>query len=322
MEVIGVQDTIHHGAEVIRTEAAALSLLAGQLGTEFAAAVELLVGARGRIILVGMGKSGHIARKIAATLSATGSAAYYLHPGEASHGDLGVMRSGDVVMVLSNSGETPEVVAVLMHAQRLAVPVIAMTAGAASMLARNASITLALPACGEACPEGVAPTTSTTMMLALGDALAVAAMRRRGVSRNDLAHWHPGGRIGWGMQTVAALVRRNVPLPLVRPEASARDVVLEMTSCGKGVAGVVDAAGDLVGVITDGDLRRAFDRMLIAVAGEIMTGNPVTIAKDASVDDAIARMQENKVTVLFVMEKAGSRRPWGLLHIHDLQLGA
>lgn len=321
MEVVSVQNIVEHGAEVIRTEAAALAMLARQLDAEFAAAVDLLIGARGRIILAGMGKSGHIARKIAATLSATGSAAYYLHPGEASHGDLGVMRSGDVAMVLSNSGETPEVVAVLTHARRLAVPVIAITAGTESMLARDASITLVLPSCGEACPEGIAPTTSTTMMLALGDALAVAAMRRRGISRDDLAHWHPGGRIGWGMQTIAALVRRSEPLPLVRPETSARDVVLEMTSCGKGIAGVVDASGDLMGVITDGDLRRAFDRMLIAVAGEIMTRNPVTIAKDASVDDALARMQENKVTVLFVMEKAGSRRPWGLLHIHDLQLG-
>lgn len=322
MEVSSVETTIHHGADVIRTEATALVMLADHLGTEFAAAVELLVGARGRIIMAGMGKSGHIARKIAATLSATGSAAYYLHPGEASHGDLGMMRSGDVLLVLSNSGETPEVMAVLTHAERLAVPVIAMTAGADSMLARSASITLVLPDCGEACPEGVAPTTSTTMMLALGDALAVAAMRKRGTSRNELAHWHPGGRIGWGLQTLGALVRRTEPLPLVRPEASARDVVLEMTSYGKGVAGVVDETGDLVGVITDGDLRRAFDRMLLAVAGELMSRDPVTITKDATVDEALARMQENKITVLFVMEKAGSRRPWGLLHIHDLRLGA
>ncbi|OAN66262.1 KpsF/GutQ family sugar-phosphate isomerase [Sphingomonas sp. TDK1] len=322
MTVVSVRNTIDHGAEVIRAEAAALTMLAGVLDTDFSAAVDLLVGARGRIILAGMGKSGHIARKIAATLSATGCAAYYLHPGEASHGDLGMMRSGDVLLILSNSGETPEVVAVLTHAQRLAIPVIAMTAGAKSMLARNASITLVLPDCGEACPEGVAPTTSTTMMLALGDALAVAAMRKRGTSRTDLAHWHPGGRIGWGLQTLEALVRRTEPLPLVRAETCARDVVLEMTSCGKGVAGVVDMHGDLIGVITDGDLRRAFDHMLLAVAGELMTRDPVTITKDATVDEAVARMQENKITVLFVMERSGSRRPWGLLHIHDLRLGA
>lgn len=322
MTVVSVQNIIEHGASVIRAEAAALAGLADRLDSRFAAAVDLLVGTRGRIILAGMGKSGHIARKIAATLSATGSAAYYLHPGEASHGDLGVMRSGDLLLVLSNSGETPEVVAVLMHAQRLSVPVVGITAGADSMLAHNATITLALPEFGEACPEGVAPTTSTTMMLALGDALAVAAMRKRGVSRDEIARWHPGGRIGWGLQTVEALVRRNEPLPLVRPETCARDVVLEMTSCGKGVAGVVDGDGQLVGVITDGDLRRAFDRMLIAVAGEIMTRDPVTITRESSIDDAIARMQENKITVLFVMESRQSRRPWGLLHIHDLRLGA
>lgn len=322
MRVLSVESIIEAGAAVIRQEAEALVLLADELDLQFAKAVDLLVRAPGRVVLVGMGKSGHIARKIAATLSATGSAAYFLHPGEASHGDLGVLREGDLLLVLSNSGQTPEITAVLSHAERLNVPVIGITAGAESMLARRANITLLLPGCSEACPEGVAPTTSTTMMLALGDALAVSAMRKRGVSRTELARWHPGGRIGWGLQTIEAFIGRNEALPLVRPETSARDVVLEMTSCGKGIAGVVDADGDLVGVITDGDLRRAFDRMLIAVAGEIMSRDPITIAKGASIDDAIERMQENKITVLFVMETETSRRPWGLLHIHDLRLNA
>lgn len=320
MRALSVESMVESGASVIREEAEALTLLAETLDHRFAEAVELLVQTPGRIVLSGMGKSGHIARKIAATLSATGSAAYFLHPGEASHGDLGMLREDDLLLLLSNSGQTPEIAAVLSHAERLKVPAIAITAGAESMVARRSTVALLLPLCSEACPEGIAPTTSTTMMLALGDALAVSAMRKRGISRTQLAHWHPGGRIGWGMQTIKAFIGEGEPLPLVRADASARDVVLEMTSFGKGVAGVVDAEGDLIGVITDGDLRRAFDRMLIAVAGDIMSRDPITIAKHASVDDAIARMQQNKITVLFVMETETSRRPWGLLHIHDLRL--
>jgi arabinose-5-phosphate isomerase len=307
----------NYGTQVIRQEADALLLLAETLGTAFEDAVARIVAAKGRIILTGMGKSGHIARKIAATLSATGSPSYYLHPAEASHGDLGLMCADDVLVALSNSGETAELMPVVSHARSLALPMIAITARGESLLGRTAAVSLCLPEVPEACPEQIAPTTSSTMMLALGDALAVAAMRVRGVSRRDLASWHPGGRIGWQLMPVDSVLRRSDPLPLVTPDACMRDVIIEMTSCGKGVAGVVDDSGGLIGVITDGDLRRSFDKMLTATAGEIMTADPVRVPSSTPIADAITLMQDHKITVLFVMAE-DQRRPAGLVHVHDL----
>ena len=282
--------------------------------------MELLVRTSGRVIVAGIGKSGHIARKIAATLSATGTSAYFLHAGEAMHGDLGVLREGDALIVLSNSGTTPELRPLVDHALAIGVPIVAIVSVASSWLAQKADIALIMPKMAEACPERIAPTTSTTMMLALGDALAVAAMRLRGVSRNELVGWHPGGNIGRDAMPVGMLVRQGDPLPLVAPYAGIRDVVIEMSSIGKGVAGVVDDEGDLIGIITDGDLRRAFDRMLIATAGEIMTAKPLTVPGTVTVAEARQLMTDAKITVMFVMDAHRPTRPAAVLHIHDLAL--
>jgi len=308
------------GHAVIQQEAAALIQLAASLDEVFSEAVQLIVGTAGRVIVAGMGKSGHVCRKIAATLSATGSSAFFLHPAEASHGDLGVLKPGDTMLVLSNSGATPELRPLVGYARKLDVPVVAVASEPKSWLMREADIALVLPQVPEACPERIAPTTSSTMMLALGDALAVAAMRLRGVSRRQLVGWHPGGNIGRDTMPVGDLVRLGEPLPLVTAQAGMRDVVIEMTSVGKGAAGVVDDAGNLIGIITDGDLRRAFDRMLTATAGEIMTANPKTVSGSTTVGEAQRMMIESRITVMFVMDPRSPTRPAAVLHIHDLAL--
>ena len=311
-------DVVEEGLAVIRQEAAALEELADMINAGFADAVRLLVATPGRTIVAGIGKSGHIGRKVAATLSATGTSAYFLHAGEAMHGDLGMLRAGDTLIVLSNSGKTPELRPLVDHALAIGVPMVAIVSDPRSWLAEASDYVLLLPIVPEACPERIAPTTSSTMMLALGDALAVAAMRLRGVSRSELVGWHPGGNIGRDAMPVSVVVRRGDPLPLVVSHAGMRDVVFEMTSAGKGVAGVVDDFGALIGIITDGDLRRAFDRMLIATAGEIMTAHPRTVPGSATVAEARHLMTEAKITVMFVMDAENPTRPAAVLHIHDL----
>ncbi|AGH49924.1 arabinose-5-phosphate isomerase [Sphingomonas sp. MM-1] len=306
------------GASVIQQEAAGLASLAAQLDQSFDAAVARIVATEGRIIVAGMGKSGLICRKIAATLSATGSAAYFIHPAEASHGDLGSLKPGDTLLVLSNSGSTPELRPLVAYALALDVPVIAVASEPMSELMLQADIGILLPKVAEACPEKIAPTTSTAMMLALGDALAITAMQMRGISRDELIRWHPGGNIGWQALPVSRLIRRTDALPLVKRSASMRDVVIEMTSIGKGVAGVVDDAGGLIGIITDGDLRRSFDRMLLATAEEIMTHAPKTVSGTTTVAEARELMAENRITVVFVMDGDNPSKPAGLIHIHDL----
>jgi arabinose-5-phosphate isomerase len=310
------------GAAVVRQEADALSLLAESLGSDFSAAISLIIGSTGRIIVAGVGKSGHVARKTAATFSATGSSAYFMHAGEASHGDLGMIQPGDILIAFSNSGETAELRPVVRYAKQLGVPIIAIASVAKSTLAKAADVALVLPPVPEACPEQVAPTTSSTMMMALGDALALSVMRERGVSRADLASWHPGGRIGWRMMPVDDLIRPDDDIPLITPDTGMRDVVIEMSSCGKGIAGIVDREGALIGVITDGDLRRSFDRMLIATAGEIMSRTPITVPSGTLIGDVVALMHDRKITVLFVLSNDGRQRPIGLVHIHDLDFGA
>lgn len=308
------------GKSVIRKEAAALLELAQALDENFDAAVQLMIGAQRRIVVTGIGKSGHIARKIAATLSATGTPAYFVHPAESAHGDLGMLMEGDCLLAFSNSGATPELQAILTYARQLAIPIIGVASRNESPLARQSTVYLHLPKAEEACPVKIAPTTSTTMMLALGDALAIAAMRIRGTSLQDLAQWHPGGNIGRRLMPVDQLIRTGDPLPLVTPETRMRDVILEMTSIGKGVAGVVDEAGRLVGVITDGDLRREFDRIAIATAGDIMTREPITIPSGTLVEDAYILLTDAKITVAFVMGEEDAAKPIGLLHIHDMAM--
>jgi arabinose-5-phosphate isomerase len=311
-------DAKTHGRNVIMQEAEGLLQLAETLDTDFIDAVRQIVRTQGRVIVAGMGKSGHVGRKIAATLSATGSSAFFVHPAEASHGDLGLLKSVDTMLILSNSGATSELRPLIAYAKSIGAPIIGVASDANSLLMREADFRIQLPKIPEACPELIAPTTSTTMMLAVGDALAIAAMRERGISRVELMQWHPGGAIGWRMLPVDSMLRRTGPLPLVTRSTGMRDVVLEMTSTGKGVAGVVDDHGNLVGIITDGDLRRSFDKMLIATAGEIMTVSPKTVASGTRIEEALALMSEAKITVVFVMREDDPRKPAGVLHIHDI----
>lgn len=309
------------GRSVVQREAEALIELSGSLGEDFDRAVDALMKTQGRVIVTGIGKSGHVGRKLAATLSSTGTPSFFVHAAEASHGDLGMIKSEDTLFILSNSGKSNELQALINHARRFEVTIIGVASKAESPLMRQADIRLLLPSVPEACPERIAPTTSTTMMLALGDALAVAAMEARGFSLESFIRLHPGGAIGQGFLPVRSVLRRENELPLVTPSTAMRDVVLEMTSAGKGAAGVVDEDGNLVGIITDGDLRRSFDRILIANAGDVMTHNPLTIECDTLVQDAVALMQQAKITVVFVMDREQPRRPIGLVNIHDLGFG-
>jgi len=302
------------GARVLHEEAAALAALAGSIGADFARAVETVLAARGRVIVSGMGKSGHVARKIAATFASTGTPAHFVHPAEASHGDLGMMIRGDVVLVLSNSGETPELADLVAHTRRFSIPLIAMAARADSTLMRAADVRLLLPQVPEACGVGIVPTTSTTMMLGLGDALAIALMESREFTPEHFRLFHPGGRLGARLSHVRDLMHGRDSLPLVAPGAAMGEVLLAITREGFGVAGVVEG-GALVGVITDGDLRRNMDGLLSRTAGEVMTRHPRTIGPDALAEEAVAQMNALKITCLFVTGEDGAIL--GLIHIHD-----
>jgi arabinose-5-phosphate isomerase len=305
------------GRATLAAERAGLAALEAALDHRFAEAVALLAAVQGRVIVSGMGKSGHIARKIAATLASTGTPAHFVHPGEASHGDLGMIVAGDVVLALSNSGETAELADLTAHARRFAIPLIAITANADSALALAADTVLKLPEAEEACPIGLAPTTSTTMQLALGDALAVALLRRRGFTPAEFQTFHPGGKLGARLKHVRDLMHKGA-LPLVPPELPMRDVLLTITQAGFGCAGVAEN-GKLTGIITDGDLRRAMGvSFLDARADAVMTRNPRTISPDQLAVDALVLMNDAKrpVTSLFVVDAQAA--PVGLLHVHDL----
>ncbi|WP_353227702.1 KpsF/GutQ family sugar-phosphate isomerase [Novosphingobium sp.] len=313
-----IPDLIAQARRVIETEADALVQLARDLDHNFADAVRLIITTTRRVVVTGMGKSGHIARKIVATLSATGTPAMFLHPAEAAHGDLGMVMPGDLLMVLSNSGSTPELVPIMRHARLLHCPIVAIAGCAASPVGRGADVTLALPPAPEACPIRIAPTTSTTMMLALGDALAVTAMRQRGLSRAQIMRLHPGGAIGAGLTPVDDLMHRGAAMPLVPLTMPMREVMVVMTEKRLGIAGVVDAAGQLCGVITDGDLRRHIDRLMIAGAASVMTPTPRTIPAGSLAGDARTIMRDARITALFVVACDDPCRPLGVVHIHDL----
>ena len=288
----------------------------GSLGTRFSEAVDLVAQARGRVVVTGVGKSGHIARKIAATLSSTGRPAHFLHPADASHGDLGMVQPDDVVLALSWSGESAELSDLVAYTRRFGIALIASTARPQSSLARAADIALVLPESEEACPESLAPTTSTTMQLALGDAFSIALLARRGLSAEAFRNFHPGGRLGARLQRVRDLMHGEAEVPTVPEEATLAEAIVRMTGGRFGMTGVVDAAGRLMGVITDGDLRRAFssgfhDRP----AREVMGRHPRAVAPDDLAATALARMNADKITALFVVE---GERTVGVLHIHDL----
>lgn len=307
-------DVLAVGRRVLAAEAEALTLLADGLGDAFVSAVETLFAARGRIVCTGIGKSGHVGRKIAATLASTGAPAMFVHATEASHGDLGMIGPDDVILALSKSGETKELSDILGYAKRFSIPLIAMTAVADSPLGRAGDILLLLPDAPEATAEVNAPTTSTTLQIALGDALAVALLERRGFTASDFRVFHPGGKLGAMLRTAGGLAHGGGELPLVSPRTPMRDALLVMTEKRFGCVGVVDEAGVLVGLITDGDLRRHIDGLMDHVAGDVMTRDPRTVSPDTLAAEAL-KMMEGRITVLFVVDQG---RPVGILHVHDL----
>ena len=300
---------------VIKLEAEAVARLADELGDEIAASVDLILSAKGRVICLGMGKSGHIARKVAATFASTGTPALYVHPAEASHGDLGMITTDDVCLILSNSGETSELADVLTYAKRFSIPIIAITKNADSTLGRKSEVVLRLPDAPEACMIGRAPTTSTTCSLALGDAIAVALMEYRGIKEDAFLSFHPGGKLGAQLLPVAALMHTGAALPQVAPDTPMTDVLIEMTAKGFGIAAIVDTDDELTGVVTDGDLRRNMDNLMSHIASSIGSRNPRTIGAQALASEALAMMHENAITSVLVTDDQG--RLNGLIHIHD-----
>lgn len=301
---------------VLRQESAALRRLAEALDASFLAAADaLLAAASGRVIVTGMGKSGHVARKIAATLASTGTPALFVHPAEASHGDLGMIAHRDVILALSASGETPELSNLVTYSRRRGITLIAMTTRPQSALARAADIVLRLPREPEVCPLGLAPTTSTTMMMALGDALAVVLLTRRGFTREEFNELHPGGSLGKILIRVADIMHTGEEMPLVGPGARMADAILTMTRGRFGCVGVLDESGRLRGIITDGDLRRHMGPDLLgASAASVMTATPKTIAPNALAAEALRVLNTNRITSLFVVE---AEQPVGIVHVHD-----
>ncbi|QQS14571.1 MAG: KpsF/GutQ family sugar-phosphate isomerase [Rhodospirillales bacterium] len=313
----GPRGDLDSARRVLATEASALRALADGLGEPFARALDLLGGARGRVIVSGMGKNSHIGGKIAATFASTGTPAHFVHPAEASHGDLGMVVADDVVLAISNSGETPELSDLILHVKRFAIPLVAIVGRNDSTLARAADAVLTLPDVPEACPMGLAPTTSTTATLALGDALAVALLERKGFTASHFRVFHPGGRLGQRLVKVGDIMHRAPALPVVGEATPMAEALIEMTAKSFGCVAVVDSAGRLTGIVTDGDLRRHMDPGLLArAAREIMTPRPRTIAADALAAEAVRAMNATGkgITSLFVLEEG---RPVGILHLHD-----
>jgi arabinose-5-phosphate isomerase len=312
-------DDLAVGRAVLDAERAGLAALSGALDDDFARAVTALVDVSGRVVVTGMGKSGHVGRKIAATFASTGTPALFVHPAEASHGDLGMILPGDAVLALSNSGETAELADLIAHAARHGILLLAITGRADSALAQAADIVLVLPPAPEACPMGLAPTTSTTMQLALGDALAVALLSRRGFSPADFQLYHPGGRLGARLKRVRDLMHTGDALPLTAPADRMQAALLLMTGKGFGCLGAVAADGTLAGMVTDGDLRRAMGPdLLTRPVADIMNPRPLTIGPDMLAAEALRIMNDRPrpITAMFVLDAA--RRPVGLLHVHDL----
>jgi len=301
--------------EVIDLEISGLKALKQAINGEFAEFLAILRQTSGRIIVTGMGKSGHVARKIAATFSSTGSPSMFVHPGEASHGDLGMISAKDVILALSKSGETNELGDLLAYAARFAIPVLAITAQPNSTLAKAANAILTLPASKEACGETRAPTTSTTMMMVAGDALAIALLRDRGFTAKDFHGFHPGGNLGAALRRVRDLMHGPDRVPICLRNTSMANIVKMISDGGFGCVGVVDDQGRLDGIITDGDLRRHFDANFNECkAADVMTSNPRTTYADALAGDVLSLMSREKITAIFVIE---DKRPVGIVHVHD-----
>ena len=301
---------------VLQKEAAAVAQMADELPADFEDAVRCILGINGRVVVSGVGKSGHIGRKIAATMASTGTPSYFVHGAEASHGDLGMVTRHDACVLISNSGETTELRDITLYTRRFNIPLIAISSNPDSTLMKAADYKLALPKIPEVCTIGKAPTTSTTLTLALGDALSVAVMEARGFSADEFHTFHPGGKLGTQLSRVADLMHGSGELPVVLSDLPMSDVLLTMTSKGFGVALVLDDDGKLVGAVTDGDLRRNMDVLMGKTAGEIASPDPVSVPETTLAAQALALLNERKITTLPVTDEAG--KPVGILHIHDL----
>ncbi|EIZ78497.1 hypothetical protein WSK_2941 [Novosphingobium sp. Rr 2-17] len=323
---------IDRAREVIDLEARTLDNLANSLGSVFVRACRLLHDARGRIVVAGIGKSGHIARKIAATLSATGSPSFYLHPGEAAHGDLGMVVRGDVILAISNSGNTAELRVLLEYADAVGIPVVGVTSSHDSMVSRSAAVCVMLPPAQEACPVNIAPTSSTTQQLALGDAIAMVLMDMHGIGRDEIKTLHPGGEIGLRLASVSELMHGPDKLPLVSTDLPMDSVISQMTSMGFGIAGVIDDDGCLMGIITDGDLRRHFKVLGEVTALDVMSRNPKILRASMPAQEALQILNDAQITCAFVVaddeepvctvidgDRLVVRRPTpiGIIHVHD-----
>jgi len=301
---------------VIRAEIDGLESLASALEDAFSAALDLLAAVKGRVVVTGIGKSGHVGRKIAATLASTGTPAQFVHPAEASHGDLGMIGAGDAILALSNSGESDELAHIIDYSRRFEIPLVAITAGRASALGEAADVVLLLPPAAEACPMGLAPTTSTTMMLTLGDSIAIALLERKGFSSTDFQRFHPGGPLGRRLLRVSDIMHSGNELPLIRPDAPMSEAILVMTAKSFGCVGVRAGDGRLVGVITDGDLRRHMgDGLLSLRVVDVMHREPRTITAGGLAAEALGVMNRLSITALFVVDE--TQRPTGFIHMHD-----
>lgn len=311
---------LEHAKKVLRIESDAIAELIGRLDERFVQAVELLHGCRGRVVLTGMGKSGFIAQKIAATFASTGTPALYLHPAEGVHGDLGMVVRGDVVLAISNSGETDEIIELLPFFKRLGVKLISLVGNLNSTLAKQSDVCLDVSVKEEACPMGLAPTASTTAALAMGDALAIALLEKRGFEKDDFAIFHPGGVLGRRLLlSVGDLMHTGAEVPRIPQDALMKDAILEISGKRLGVTSVVDSEGRLSGIITDGDLRRALEKykdLLNRRVHECMTKNPKIIDKDELAATAVQVMERYSITSLLIID--GERRPVGIIHLHDL----
>jgi arabinose-5-phosphate isomerase len=313
-------ELIASAVRTLEAEAGGITTLAAAirdgLGSAFVTAVELISAAQGRLIVTGMGKSGHVGRKVAATFASTGTPAFFVHPSEASHGDLGMITSDDVIMALSWSGETAELKDLIDYSRRFRIGLIAITAAAQSTLAASADVVLALPAAREACPHNLAPTTSTLMQAALGDALAVALLESRGFTAFDFRKLHPGGRLGAMLRLVGSVMHEGDAIPLVALGTIMADAVLEMSSKGFGCVGITDAKGSLTGIITDGDLRRHMrPDLLEARVDDVMTHAPKTVRPDQLASEALEIINSSRITALIV---ADAGKPVGVVNVHDL----
>ncbi|MGJ3260048.1 MAG: KpsF/GutQ family sugar-phosphate isomerase [Rhodospirillales bacterium] len=315
MDNDAVRRDIDAARQVIETEIAGLRTLSDSIGNDVAHAIEILASVTGRVVVSGMGKSGHVARKIASTLASTGTPALFVHPAEASHGDLGMITQADAVFALSNSGETTELADLVDYCKRFEIPLISMTGKGESTLASAADASLVIPAADEACPMGLAPTTSTTVMMALGDAIAVALLARKGFSSEDFHALHPGGKLGRRLLKVRDIMHGGGELPLIPIDTVMSEALIEMTAKGFGCVGVSDADGYLAGILTDGDLRRHMsDDLTMKAVADVMTTGAKTIEPGILASEALHFMNENKITNVFVVS---DRKPVGVLHIHD-----